>query len=163
MRAPLRSAALAALLVAAAALPAAAQQAPAAQPATPAAATEWSGDLPAHFDGITLSAEQKRKIAELQKEYHARMDALRDSAKAAGAAADDAEVKKRLAALMTQEHAAFKALLDEDGRRRFDANMAKMHGAGHGAGHEAGKAGEHGAGHGAGHGTPQGSGRPPLR
>ena len=94
MRAMLRSAALAVVIAGAAALPAAAQQA--AAPAPAPAASDWSGDLPAHFDGITLTVAQKRQIADLQKKYHAQMDALRDSAKAAGAAADDAEVKKRL-------------------------------------------------------------------
>ena len=111
----------------------------------------WSGDLPAHFAGIALTAAQKERIVALQRQYHARMDALRDSAKAAGAATTgNAALQARIQAVMAEEHAAFRALLDEAGRQRFDANLAKMHRGAHGAGHGAG----HGPGHHAGHGRP---------
>jgi len=170
MRALVSSAVLAAAVVVATAAPAAAQETAAARQARPAQA-EWTGDLPRHFEGITLTSEQKGQIAELQKRFHARMDALRDSAKAAGAADDAPELRRRLGGIMTEEHEAFKALLDEEGRRRFDANMAKMHGAEHGSGHDAGQGAAHGAGHGAGQGAghgsgnhgAHGSGRPPAR
>ena len=111
----------------------------------PSAAPDgWTGDLPAHFEGIALSAAQKARIVALQKEYHARMDALRDSAKAAGAAADDAALRTRVQGVMAEEHAAFLALLDEAGRKRFAENMAKMH-AGQGHDPAAGGHGAHGA------------------
>ena len=136
----------------------------------PAAAkgAEWGGDLPAHFEGITLTDAQRTRIAELQKEYHARMDAMRDSAKAAGTPADAPTLRAAIQRVMAEEHTAFRALLDDAGRARFDANMAKMHAAPQGAGHGAGQAAGHGTGHGAGHGAghgPAGStgqgGRPP--
>lgn len=138
---------------------ASAQQA-SAQPAShaghaPAAATDWSGDLPAHFEGITLSAAQKTQIVALQKQYHERMQAMRDSVTAAGGTVEgNAPLTAAIQSVMHAEHAAFKALLDEAGRKRFEENMAKMH---------AGKA--HGAGHGAGHHAPApaAAGRPPLR
>lgn len=115
----------------------------------------WTGDLPRHFEGITLSEAQKARIVALQRDHHARMDRLRDSARAAGApTAGNAALDARIEAVRTAEHAAFRALLDDAGRRRFDANMARMHGAEHGA-HGAGAAGGH-----AGHGT---TGRPPRR
>ena len=122
----------------------------------PAAKVEWGGDLPAHFEGITLTDAQRTRIAELQKEYHARMDAMRDSAKAAGTPADAPTLRAAIQRGMSEEHAAFRALLDDAGRARFDANMAKMHAAPPGDGHGAG----HGAGHCAAHGAGQG-GRPP--
>lgn len=156
MRSILSSAAVALALVAVAA-PAAAQQAP------PASEVEWKGDLPRHFEGIALTPDQKRQVVEIQKKFHARMDALRDSAKAAGAAADSPEVKQRLGGVMFEEHEAFKAILDEAGRRRFDENMAKMHGASHGGGHGAGHGAGHGSGHAGGHGAGHGGGRPPAR
>ena len=120
---------------------------PAAQPAT-----SWTGDLPKHFEGIALTDAQKARIVELQRDHHARMDRLRDSARAAGApTTGNATLDARVEAVRTAEHAAFRALLDDAGKQRFDANMARMHAApGHGTGH--------GAGHGTGHGT---QGRPP--
>ena len=147
---------------------------------TPAQPTAWTGDLPAHFEGVALSEAQKARIATLQHQYHARMAAIRDSAKAAGAAADAPAVKARVQQVMAEEHAAFRALLDDAGRARFDANMARMHagehgaaaagaahGSGHGTAHGAGQGAGHGAGQGAGHGTPPAggipSGRPPRR
>jgi hypothetical protein len=123
---------------------------------TPAQGAEWSGDLPAHFEGIALTDAQKTQIAALQKQYHARMDAMRDSAKAAGTPADAPALKSALQRVMTEEHAAFRALLDNAGRVRFDANMAKMHAGEHGAQGGA----QHGAGHGAQGGASHG-GRPP--
>ena len=122
------------------------------------AAAGWTGDLPAHFAGITLSDAQKAQIVALQRQYHARMEALRDSAQAAGASStENPELQTRLRAVMAEEHAAFRALLDDAGRARFDANMAQMHAGEHGAAKGAAPAGgAHGAGHGAGHGS-----RPP--
>jgi hypothetical protein len=142
-------------------------------PAQPAA---WTGDLPAHFEGVALSEAQKARIATLQHQYHARMAAIRDSAKAAGAAVDAPAVKAQVQQVMAEEHAAFRALLDDAGRARFDANMARMHagehgaaatGAAHGSGHGTAQGAGQGAGHGAGHGTPPAGGtpggRPPRR
>lgn len=141
-----------AVALALAAAPAAAQQHAGHHPA-PAAQAEWTGDLPAHFEGITLSAEQKTRIAALQKEHHARMQAMRDSVtKAGGKVEGNAELAKAIQGVMAAEHAAFKALLDDAGRKRFDENMAKMHA-------KPGHGGDHGAGH---HPAPAG-GRPPRR
>jgi hypothetical protein len=149
--------------LAAAAAPAAAQAhaghgaghgaAPATQPATQPA-TGWTGDLPKHFEGIALTDAQKARIVALQKDHHARMDRLRDSARAAGApTTGNAALDAKVEAVRSAEHAAFRALLDDAGRKRFDENMARMHAAeGHGTGH--------GTGHGAGHGA---QGRPPRR
>lgn len=127
------------------ALPAAAIAQSPAQPAQPAPAAQpaWTGDLPKHFEGITLSDAQRTRIAALQQAHHARMDALRDSAKAAGAATTgNAPLTARIQAVMAEEHAAFRAVLTDDAsRRRFDENMAHMHGPAHGSGHGAGHAG----------------------
>jgi len=140
--------ALGALVVSAA--PAAAQAHAghgAAQPATQAD-TGWTGDLPKHFEGITLTAAQKARVVELMRDHHARMDRLRDSARAAGApTTGNAALDAKIDAVRNAEHAAFRALLDDAGKKRFDENMARMHGAGHGA-------------HGAGQAT---QGRPPRR
>jgi hypothetical protein len=126
----------------------------AAQPA------EWSGDLPAHFEGIALTDAQKQQVAALQKEYHARMDAMRDSARAAGAGADAPALRAQIQRVMAEEHAAFRALLDEAGRKRFDENMARMHAGRHGAAPAAHDSAAHGAAaHGA-HGAH--GGRPPA-
>jgi len=134
----------------------------AAQPATQPAATGWTGDLPQHFEGITLTEAQKTRIVALMRDHHARMDRLRDSARAAGApTTGNTALDARIDAVRTAEHAAFRALLDDAGRKRFDENMARMHAAGHGAQGAAKAAADSGhAGHGAGRGA---QGRPPRR
>ena len=150
-----------AVALALAAAPAAAQHA-GHHPAPAIQQGEWTGDLPAHFEGIALTAEQKSRIVALQKEYHGRMQAMRDSVtKGGGKVEGNAELTKAIQGVMAAEHAAFKALLDEAGRKRFDENMAKMHakpghGSGHGPGHASGHAGHGGAT------QPPAGGRPPA-
>ena len=122
----------------------------AAQPATQPATAGWTGDLPKHFEGIALTDAQRTRIVALMHEHHATMDRLRDSARAAGAATTgNAALEARIEAVRSAEHAAFRALLDDAGKKRFDENMARAHGAAAGAPPQ-----------GAGHGT---HGRPPVR
>ena len=125
-----RSAALAARLVAGLSVTASAPAPHAGGPAhgAPAAPADLPGDLPAHFAGITLTSAQRAQIVAAQRRYHAQMDAVRDSARAAGKPVDQA----RLQALMAEEHAAFRQQLTPGQQAAFDANM-KSHAPAHGA------------------------------
>ena len=83
----------------------------------------WTKELAEHFEGIPLSAAQKGRIAAIQKDMHAKMDAAR---KAGGEHA-----KHQVATLMEQEHAAFKAELTAEQYAKFEANMKAHHAAEH--------------------------------
>jgi len=85
--------------------------------------------VPHHFEGITLTDEQKTKIRQLNHEYHTQVTAIRVTSKRK----DDVtgltkpmneQTKKKLADLETQELAAFRALLTPDQQSMFDKNLA---------------------------------------
>ena len=85
--------------------------------------------IPHHFEGITLTDEQKTKIRQLNHEYHTQVTAIRVTSKRK----DDVtgltkpmneQAKKKLADLETQELAAFRALLTPDQQAIFDKNLA---------------------------------------
>lgn len=122
----LRIAAFAAALVAASALPAAAQQmdhsAHAAHGAHHQARSPLTGELAEHFHGIDLSPETAKKIVELQKSWHAKMDAFKKTPEA-----KTDEGKKKLALMMADEHKAFEALLTPAQVEQFRKNMAEHH------------------------------------
>ena len=122
----LRVAALAAALVAVAAVPAAAQQADhsahAAHGAKQQGKSVLTGELAEHFHGIDITPEVAAKIVEIQKTYHARMDALKKTPEGKTDAG-----KKKLALMMANEHKAFEALLTPAQVEKFRANMAEHH------------------------------------
>ena len=85
--------------------------------------------IPHHFEGITLTDEQKTKIRQLNHEYHTQVTAIRVTSKRK----DDVtgltkpmneQAKKKLADLETQELATFRALLTPDQQSIFDKNLA---------------------------------------
>ncbi len=125
MRAPLVVAALALIMASAPLLTA---QAPAAA-AQEAKAPKREKGIPDHFDGITLTEEQKAKIRSLHHDYHTQMTALKVTTKKKDndgrTLPMTANVKKQMAELETKEMAEFRALLTPDQQGAFDKNLAK--------------------------------------
>ncbi len=115
-------------LVAASATQGSAQSGPSAS-AQEAKAPKREKGIPDHFDGITLTEEQKTKIRALHHEYHSQMTAIKVTTKTKDndgktMPATD-KVKKQLAAIETKEHAEFRALLTPEQAAIFDKNAAK--------------------------------------
>jgi Spy/CpxP family protein refolding chaperone len=100
--------------------------------AQPQAASAEKRDqgIPHHFDGITLTDEQKTKIRQLNHEYHTQINAVKVTSKKK----DDVtgltkpmpeQARKKLADLESQEMAAFRGVLTPDQQAIFDKNLAK--------------------------------------
>ena len=125
MRAPLVVAALA--LVAASA-PRLTAQTPAAT-AQEAKAPKREKGIPDHFDGITLTEEQKTSIRSLHHDFHTQMTALKVTSKQKDNDGRTVpmtdKVKKQLADLEAKEMAAFRAILTPDQQGAFDKHLAK--------------------------------------
>lgn len=118
-----------AILIATPAIAGAQASVPAA--AAPAAKAEKRDQgIPHHFDGITLTDEQKTKIRQLNHDYHTLMNAIRVPAKkkdeVTGLTKPPTEqTKKKLADLESKEHAEFRALLTPEQQVIFDKNAAR--------------------------------------
>ena len=125
MRAPLVVVALA--LIAASA-PVLTAQAPAAA-AQEAKSVKRDKGIPEHFNGITLTEEQKTKIRSVHNDYHTQMTALKVTTKKKDPDGRTVpmtdKVKKQMADLETKEMAEFRALLTPDQQGAFDKNLAK--------------------------------------
>lgn len=103
--------------------------------ATPSVAKADKADkrdqgIPHHFEGITLTDDQKAKIRQLNHEYHTQMTAVKVTSKKK----DDVtgltkpmtpQAKKKLADLEAQEMAAFRAVLTPEQQAIFDKTLAK--------------------------------------
>jgi Spy/CpxP family protein refolding chaperone len=83
----------------------------------------FEGDFAAHFKGIALSDAAKAKLVAVRDEWHAKMDALKKDAVAAGKSADAPDLVAKVETLKAQEHAAMRALLTPEQQKQFDLNM----------------------------------------
>ena len=81
---------------------------------------KWTEHLAEHFTGLTLTAEQKDKIAAANKKHHDAMDKLKATEK------DEAVRKEQIKGHQAAEHAEFHEILTAEQYAVFEKNMTKM-------------------------------------
>ena len=80
----------------------------------------WSKQLAEHFAGLTLTTEQKDKLAAAHKKHHDAMDKIKKTVK------DEADAKAQIKGQQDAEHAEFHEILTAEQYAVFEKNMAKM-------------------------------------